>query len=155
MRCGESIKTKILADIRQIRRGELERAFSDVNDNELDELNSLLLAGLENPDQYFLTDYCSETGIECKSRAESARLSNSLTLVDPPLVLANSLSVDPSRVSEQSPPKPLLVVKFPNRAFAARKQYRVVFNEVCQTVHDLTSWQDVALALVGALVGKC
>lgn len=146
------IKREILEDIKKLPR---DRKAYVTQDTDSTIIKSLLEDALNAPQNFFLTDCCSETGIQSKERARDAKLADSLLVVPAALSRATSHSIDPSRNSEQSEPMAPPTPKFPKRAFAPRRQYRVVFEEVCQALHELGSWKETTMAITGALHGRC
>ena len=147
------IKQKILEDIRKIPRDRKAYVTEDTGNTLIERLLQDALNGPLKPEDFFLTDSCSERGIQSKDRAENAKLSDSLLAVPGSVSRATSLSIDPSRNSEQSEPKAPPTPRFPNRKFTSRRQYCIVFKEVCQALHELRSWKETAVAITGALYG--
>ena len=120
------------------------------------ELKALLTDGIYK--QHFLTIYWDGIGMTSKITGAHSR-------VDPTIFSSHvSSTVSPQTpAADQSrsqmhtmrnPPPTTRSVPLP-RKFAPKRQYRVVYEEVCQAMQELESFADSIKALRGGVIGMC
>ncbi|KAG8948429.1 hypothetical protein FRC04_009799 [Tulasnella sp. 424] len=127
--------------------GDEPEAFNGMEDGQKELLRQCLMK--ESWTQYFLSVVCDWQGRESKKVPEGAQ--HFPTLFDLPPSTSTPSShphADRSRATTSHPGNRLQPVEEqPPRHYRPKRQYRVVFSEVCEALHDVRTLQDVAIAL--------
>ncbi|KIO32593.1 hypothetical protein M407DRAFT_18367 [Tulasnella calospora MUT 4182] len=166
----------VLKDVWLDSQSKTECQNLDAIFQELHKLADLLDKGDENPDifkgfendlkiplkeclkgrswaRYFLTKVCDWQGFESRKVPPTAQADS--TLFDPPTPTptpsSNPYSDQSRSTTTQATDLVPVAQNRPLRQYCPRRQYRVVFKEVCEALHHVQRLEDVATALLDSV----
>ena len=130
-----------------------------------DEKESILAAATKviddvskSPAKYFLDICHDEEGIACKTKPPGATQVIGVLSSEPDeQAAATASSVDPSRNPNPSSSTFMSTQAFEERVpreFSPRRQYRVVFQDVCQAIQGVATWKETFSCLCDILQGE-
>ncbi|KAG8938392.1 hypothetical protein FRC04_008941 [Tulasnella sp. 424] len=127
--------------------GDEPKAFGGMEDDQKELLRQCLMEGSWK--KYFLTVVCDWQGRVSKKVPEGAQHFPTLFDLPPSTSIPSSHPhADRSRSTTSHPGNRLQPVEEqPPRHYRPKRQYRVVFSEVCEALHDVRTLDDVAIAL--------
>ncbi len=141
------IQSLIFSAIEKFGKGDTSLHFQHFSET----MKTLILKLIASGDykKYFLTIECDYQGIMSKEVAPSAVPTRGLFLKDPVFDSSPTptSSRDPTRQLELTPSHPT------SRMYNSKRQYRLVYKEVCSALHDLNSLGNIFLILSDALIG--
>ncbi|TBU55147.1 hypothetical protein BD310DRAFT_1041318 [Dichomitus squalens] len=107
----------------------------------------------ENYKQHFLTIDCDTRGALSKSLLQDSRRPGNLFSPRASEAVPAKFAIgDTSRSQLRLPPDPPIQCPFPPRSFLAKYQYRVVFKEQCDALHDVDDSGNVFMAMKDCLL---
>ncbi|KAA1476312.1 hypothetical protein DENSPDRAFT_884235, partial [Dentipellis sp. KUC8613] len=116
-----------------------------------------ILSRPENYKRYFLTIDCDQQGFESKPLSPDAKIKDGIfTRVAPSTVSATLPHADTSRshqMSAMSPPQAEGNVPRQPRDYVAKRQYRVVFDEVCEALQNVQELKTVIRGMKDCVTG--
>ncbi|KAG8961452.1 hypothetical protein FRC00_012216 [Tulasnella sp. 408] len=137
---------------RDLKNGKELKVLAEFDDISKEAVETCLKAGTWG--DYFLTVVCDWKGSSSKAVPVGARPDQNL--FDPLPSCPKPASVqycDPTRSKNAREMDAATPIQAPlSRTYSPKQHYRVVFKELCESLHDVKDVQDVATALGGAVL---